>query len=250
MDLLNSKDKDVVLNNLRLIMTLIKKPRSGDATIGKKLADEKGKHGEDLILVQRLIKLVKYGPQTTSFHYPIPFCRFPNQINYLAINIIRAFIQYNGKTKSIIMHDKANTVNDLNKDRQKDPSLNVKRIDDPKFLTLILSMIYPDNLKRIDHETQNAILSLLYQLCRDEQTHNKILVSFCHTVKADQDLPDESICFVNCAVERIKKIVQYRKALSEKKKTNIHPSILFNTTTEFKFFKLLWCLGQEDNIRK
>ena len=35
MELLNNKDKDVILNTLRLIMSLIKKPKMDVAVIGK-----------------------------------------------------------------------------------------------------------------------------------------------------------------------------------------------------------------------
>ena len=61
MELLNSKDKDVILNTLRLIMSLIKKPKSGVPELGKQLAAAKLKD-EEMPLVKRLIRLVKYGP--------------------------------------------------------------------------------------------------------------------------------------------------------------------------------------------
>jgi hypothetical protein len=61
MELLNSKDKDVILNTLRLIMTLIKKPKNGVSELGKQLANAKLKD-EEMPLVKRLIRLVKYGP--------------------------------------------------------------------------------------------------------------------------------------------------------------------------------------------
>ena len=61
MELLNSKDKDIILNTLRLIMSLIKKPKQGVPELGIRLASEKLKD-EEMPLVKRLIRLVKYGP--------------------------------------------------------------------------------------------------------------------------------------------------------------------------------------------
>ena len=59
-------------------------------------------------------------------------------------------------------------------------------------------MIYPDNLQYIDSDTENAILSLLYQLTREEPGYKKTIGIDNHNVNKGK-LKDDVICFVNCA---------------------------------------------------
>ena len=50
MELLNSKDEDILLNNLRLIMTLITKKQGESSQIGREMAERPGNE-----LLKRLI---------------------------------------------------------------------------------------------------------------------------------------------------------------------------------------------------
>lgn len=80
MELLESKDEDVVVNTLKLIMTLITK-KPGDTTqMGRDLAEKK-----DYDILKRLISLVNEG---TS----IKFTHFSNQVYFMAFSLLRAFI--------------------------------------------------------------------------------------------------------------------------------------------------------------
>jgi len=55
-ELLESKDEDILLNNLRLIMTLITQKKSEFSHIGKTLAED-----SDYKIIRRLIVLIKEG---------------------------------------------------------------------------------------------------------------------------------------------------------------------------------------------
>ena len=93
-ELLNSKDEDILLNSLRLIMTLIASSKVGEPNlIGRQLAEE-----NDNQITKRLIKLIKEGPG-------INFCVFDKQVYFMAISLLRAFLQHSSNTKTLIMSD-------------------------------------------------------------------------------------------------------------------------------------------------
>ena len=73
MDLLDSKDYDILENCLKLIINLISKKQGDTNQIGRTLAEEK----ENALLL-KLINLVK---EDTG----IRFCHFPKQVYYQAI---------------------------------------------------------------------------------------------------------------------------------------------------------------------
>ena len=93
-DLLDSKDEDILLNNLRLIMTLITQKKQETSQIGRMLSEE----GKCRIIV-RLIRLIKYGPE-------IFFCKFGKETYLMAISLLRAFMLYSPVTKRLIMTDR------------------------------------------------------------------------------------------------------------------------------------------------
>ena len=64
MDLLDSKDEDIMLNCLRLIMTLINKKKGDTSQIGRTLGEEK-----DYAMIRRLIHLVKDETGINYTHY-------------------------------------------------------------------------------------------------------------------------------------------------------------------------------------
>jgi len=137
-ELLNSKDEDILLNNLRLIMTLITSQNVGEPNeIGKKLAEE-----NDNKMTSQFIKLIKEGPG-------IFFCMFDKQVYFMAITLLRAFIQNSDKnsafnTKALIMKDKG-----------------VKDSRYPRSVVdVMMDWLKPANLDDINSEIENAIISL------------------------------------------------------------------------------------------
>jgi hypothetical protein len=85
MQLLNSKDEDILVNMLKLVMSLIAKNRTETSQIGRTLAEEENiEYGANAIL-KRLIRLVKRGPD-------IPYCSFSKSVSFMAISLLRAFI--------------------------------------------------------------------------------------------------------------------------------------------------------------
>jgi len=79
-DLLNAKDEDILLNTLRLIMTLIAQKQGDTSMIGRTLAEE-----SDNKIIKRLIQLIKEGPN-------INYCFFTKQVNFMCVSLLRAFI--------------------------------------------------------------------------------------------------------------------------------------------------------------
>jgi hypothetical protein len=93
-ELLESKDEDVLLNTLKLVMTLITK-KAGDTTqIGRDLAD-----ANDQKILHELIHLVN---EETG----IPYTHFSNQVYFMLFSLLRAFIQHSPNTRNLIMADK------------------------------------------------------------------------------------------------------------------------------------------------
>ena len=80
-DLLNSKDEEILVNCLRLIMTLIAANKSGELNqLGRVFADNSNN-----LIIRRLIQLIKEGPA-------INFCQFSKQVTYMSITLLRSFI--------------------------------------------------------------------------------------------------------------------------------------------------------------
>lgn len=88
---MKSTDDDVLLNGLRLLMTIVAPNVSDSAQIGKVIAEQ----GEQEVIIQ-LIKIVKEGPS-------ISFTQFNHEITLISINLLRAFIQHSNQTKKKIM---------------------------------------------------------------------------------------------------------------------------------------------------
>ena len=79
-ELMNSKDEDILVNCLRLIMTLIAQKAGETNQIGRTLAEENGNQ-----LLKKLISLIKEGPN-------INYCHFSKQVYFMCISLLRAFI--------------------------------------------------------------------------------------------------------------------------------------------------------------
>lgn len=106
--------------------------------------EENIEYGANAIL-KRLIKLVKRGPD-------IPHCSFSKSVIFMAVGLLRAFIQHSSATKALMMTDKAQD-------------------GDESFLQAIISKLHPDNIGRIDQEIEGAIFSLLMQVVSEEIEH-------------------------------------------------------------------------------
>jgi hypothetical protein len=142
---MNSKDEDILINCLRLIMTLIAQKAGETNQIGRTLAEENGNQ-----LIKKLISLIKEGPN-------INYCHFTKQVYFMCISLLRAFIQHSVSTKQLIMNDRGSG---------KYPTA-VKQV--------IVELLHPRNLHLIDHNTENAILSLLTQIVRDEIEYKRVI---------------------------------------------------------------------------
>jgi hypothetical protein len=83
--LIYSKDEDIVINILKLIMTLIAKNKNETSLIGRVLADEEYGNMGQHALIKALIYLIKKGPN-------IPHCFFSKQVTFIAVSLLRAFL--------------------------------------------------------------------------------------------------------------------------------------------------------------
>ena len=142
MQLLDSKDEDILVNMLKLVMTLIAKNRKESSTIGRTLAEDENMHYGANSILKRLIKLVKLGPD-------IPHCSFSRSVTFMAVGLLRAFIQHSSATKALMMTDE-------------------KGHGGENFLQAVINKLHPDNLGQIDPDIEGAILSLLTQVVSDE----------------------------------------------------------------------------------
>ena len=97
-----------------------------------------------------MIKLIKEGPG-------ISFCTFDKQVYFMAICLLRAFLQHSSSTKTLIMSD---------------PSGESPRYP-RSVVTVMMDWLKPKNLDEINPEIENAILSLLTQVVRDEMDYKK-----------------------------------------------------------------------------
>ena len=89
----------------------------------------------------------------------IPYTHFGNQVNFMAISLLRAFIQHSSSTKTVIMQDSSGTKG-------------------PGKKTVTKSMIQrinPDNLHKINKDIENAILSLLTQIVKEETDYKRTI---------------------------------------------------------------------------
>ena len=161
MQLLNSKDEDVVVNVLKLMMTLIAKNRNETNQIGRTLAEEEYSGFGPSAVIKRLLLLVKKGPN-------ISHCKFSKMTTFLAISLLRALIQHSSHVKPLIVSDK-----EVKESFGKDAPKKDARVVDPSFLTVITSMIGPNYVAEIDQDIENAILSLLIQIVREEIDNKK-----------------------------------------------------------------------------
>jgi hypothetical protein len=91
---MDSTNEDILMNALRLIMTLIASKKGETNMIGRQLADD-----SENKIIKRLIALIKQGPD-------INYCHFSNQVLFMSISLLRAFIQHSANTKILFMNDK------------------------------------------------------------------------------------------------------------------------------------------------
>ena len=93
-DLLETTDDDIMLNNLRLLMTLVNPKGESSSELAKEIGGQ-----DDCAIIYRLIRIVKEGPD-------ISYCSFNNQVKMMLFSLLRVFCQLHTKTKDIIMSDK------------------------------------------------------------------------------------------------------------------------------------------------
>ena len=91
---MDSTNEDILMNALRLIMTLIASKKGETNMIGRQLAED-----SDNKIIKRLIALIKQGPD-------INYCQFSKQVLFMSISLLRAFIQHSVTTKALFMNDK------------------------------------------------------------------------------------------------------------------------------------------------
>ena len=154
----------------------------------------------------------------------------------MCVSLLRAFIPFSTNVKPLIMNDKA------------DPK-SVICTDSVKMR--ILNLLKPENIHEMSEEMENAILSILTQIVRDEPDYkiqigkefiksagNRIeaLMRFCR-YKATQDPASEKV-----------KRPQLEAARDQ---ISISDNIQFAPGNELKFFKLLLVLykNSDDNIK-
>lgn len=218
MDLLDSKDYDILENCLKLIINLIAKKQGDTNQIGRTLAEEKGN-----ALLRKLINLVK---EDTG----IRFCHFPKQVYYQAIQLLRAFIQHSSATKQLIMNDRSTKKNIIEK---------------------IIWMINPDNIYLIDSDIENAILSLLTQVVKEEIENKRIIGEMFIKdagVRMQAIMEYSSFTMKQQRYLETNQISKLRELMQNKCKYNQH--IEFNEQTEMKFLKLINILvkNSEENF--
>jgi hypothetical protein len=125
-DLMKSTDDDVLLNGLRLLMTIVAPTVTEAATNGKWIAEENSDSSENVI--KQLIKILKEGPS-------ISFTSFNNEITLLVLNLLRAFISHSNSTKRKLMDTGQREKN--------------YRFPDPPY-KVVINMLLPFNLKLIN----------------------------------------------------------------------------------------------------
>ena len=135
----------MLLNCLRLTMTLITQKKQEQSQIGRTLAED-GDHR----IIRRLIELVQEGPA-------INFCSFSQQVYFMLISILRAFILHSQQTKKLIMNDK----------------LAHGSHNSATIVDCLLSKLEPANIEQVNDELEGAILSLFTQLVKEEQEFKK-----------------------------------------------------------------------------
>lgn len=151
MMLINSKDEDILMNILKLIMTLIAKNKNETSLIGRVLAEEENVEYGKNALIKRLILLIKYGPN-------IPHCFFSKQVTFISISLLRAFLQHSSAVKTLIMSDKIPHIKKTEVD-------HIHKIFVPYnedcFIMVLIHKLFSKNVGLIDAEIENAIYSML-----------------------------------------------------------------------------------------
>lgn len=146
-ELLETTDDDIMLNNLRLLMTLVN-PKGEDAMqVSKDIGGQ-----DDCALLLRLIRIVKEGPNIT-------YCSFNNQVKLMLFSLLRVFCQHFSKTKDLIMSDKP----------KKDSPY-----DKPVY-EVMTQMLAPHRLNEIDKDIEAAILSLLTQIIKENGDYKRLI---------------------------------------------------------------------------
>ena len=216
MQLLNSKDEDVLVNMLKLVMNLIAKNRSETSSqIGRTLAEEENiEYGANAIL-KRLIKLVKRGPD-------IPHCSFSKAVTFMAVGLLRAFIQHSSATKALMMTDKATPGGE-------------------NFLEAVINKLHPDNIGQIDQEIEGAILSLLTQVVSEEIEHTGTVGE--HFIKDAGARLEALLDYMRFKAKQEYGVGRSRlkkKDLDELlKQKRISANVVFTERNEVKFFKFI-----------
>lgn len=179
---------------------------------------------------------------------------------FLAISLLRALIQHSSHVKPLIVSDK-----EVKESFGKDAPKKHARVVDPSFLTVITSMIGPDCVAEIDQDIENAILSLLIQLVREEiDNKKKVGQMFIEEVagprmrtiieyvkyKEQQDfLAEQGKLGKPCEMEYDEESGRW-KLRDVDKASKISPNIVFNEKNELKFITLISILLKscEDNL--
>ncbi|CDW74435.1 arm repeat protein [Stylonychia lemnae] len=133
LEYLTCKEEDTLLNILKLLQALINKSE----TIGKQISEENNNE-----CVHSLLRILQ-GPD-------IPMTKFSLKITFLALQILRALIQYSLNAKSLF-------------------------IDNAGAIEAVIKLIRIDQILTINEVMEMSIYSFLTQMVREENDYKRII---------------------------------------------------------------------------
>eukprot|EP00347_Sterkiella_histriomuscorum_P016136 403354352 len=133
LEYLTCKEEDTLQNVLKLLQALINKSE----TIGKQICEENNNEA-----VHSLLKIL-LGPD-------IPMTKFSLKITFLAIQILRALIQYSLNAKSLF-------------------------VDNTQAMDAVIKLIRVENVLQINEVMEMSIYSFLTQIVREESDYKRII---------------------------------------------------------------------------
>lgn len=137
--------------------------------------------------------------------------------------------------------------------KQKNSGEQLDQVDDPSFLTVIISKLKPECIGQIDHEIENAILSILTQVIRNDDSNKKTIGKMFIKEIAGQRLDN----LIEYSLFKAKQIFEKDKQCIKKYKINelasqqkISDNILFTDKNETKFFNFITTLvkNSDENL--
>ena len=144
MNLLENKDDEIILNTMRLIMTLIKKNTGDEAARGKYMVDF-----NDFSLIYRIKNLIMFGTQINGTN-------FSKNTIFMALSLLRAFIGHSKKDVIGILMENAFSGNAL------------KPAHHGGLIKELVELINPRTIHMINKDIECAVLAILNLICKEE----------------------------------------------------------------------------------